>query len=815
MRSRSREDVLLAACVVATVISGGCSNGSEAPPNTDLSRRLPSEAPGEWDVRGRDGSAEAPALDTAIDDSDAEESLREERAQFDASGGEPSERHLAVMKELASLLIRRGEYVEAELLLRDIVAIRRRASQRNGVASNANAAEREVAAAESDLAACLVNQGKHTAAEPLLRAALAARVEALGEHHPDVALTRIALARSLACCGELAAAEQLLTRAAADFESARLRSGGEAPRAGFDRVFSLDRSGGDGSRRTLDESPYRLLAAVRLALGMHTEAWAAAEKGQGRVLADLLLRTNRRALSLNEQVREGTLKRRIGDLERTLATFSGTGTEGGNVAEQRLAALREELRVAEGALSTFEKETERKYPLNRGQPYELPRIQAVLGPKNAVVGWVDGTDLCPGGSIGSWAYVIRDSGPVRWARVGSSDETRDSDRPCDLYRSLFTTPPEPGEPSTVAAGLAHEVYASRLAPIEQELSGVEDLVVIPSGAMLALPVESLIDSHGRFVGDRFRIRYCPSSTVYAWLVEEARARKPRDTLAPSAFLLGDPPFNAEQRAHMSNQPSEHKFEVARSGEPRPALWHAGPGEARRLRGGNREALQRLPRLMGARFEVLRTSRLLGDGVRMFLGPDASEQTLVTAASSIRDYDILHVATHAIVDDQNPGNCALILSQVGLPDPEVAAQLGERICDGRWTANEILQEWKLDADLVVLSGCQTGLGREIPGEGYLGLCHAFLQAGAHNLVISLWEVDDESTPKLMEFFYEVLMSAGTTQRSASRPVDLSGTKIAEALGQAKQAIREFSPDGTRRPYSHPWYWAGFILVGSSQ
>jgi CHAT domain-containing protein len=99
---------------------------------------------------------------------------------------------------------------------------------------------------------------------------------------------------------------------------------------------------------------------------------------------------------------------------------------------------------------------------------------------------------------------------------------------------------------------------------------------------------------------------------------------------------------------------------------------------------------------------------------------------------------------------------------------------------------------LNADLVVLSACETGKGKMVRGEGVLGLPRAFLYAGARNVVLSLWSVSDEGTASLMKVFYRELVQG---RRSPG-----------EALARAKEEMI-----GTER-WHHPFYWAGFVLVG---
>jgi CHAT domain-containing protein len=113
-------------------------------------------------------------------------------------------------------------------------------------------------------------------------------------------------------------------------------------------------------------------------------------------------------------------------------------------------------------------------------------------------------------------------------------------------------------------------------------------------------------------------------------------------------------------------------------------------------------------------------------------------------------------------------------------------------DGKLRMADILN-LRLDADLVVLSACETGLGRRVTGEGLVGFARAFFYAGARSLAVSLWLVADSSTPDLMRDFYSRLER---------------GERKADALRQAKLAMIA----GGR--FAHPFYWAPFVLVGDA-
>jgi CHAT domain-containing protein len=213
----------------------------------------------------------------------------------------------------------------------------------------------------------------------------------------------------------------------------------------------------------------------------------------------------------------------------------------------------------------------------------------------------------------------------------------------------------------------------------------------------------------------------------------------------------------------------------------------------------------------SRIEVETVAEVLNRPV-ILLGQDASEQALVELAESgkMRDYHTIHLATHALVDDEVPARSAFVLSQVDLPDPLAAAMAGERIFDGLLTAREVLRDWDLDADLVTLSACETALGREVDGEGYIGFAHAFLQAGARTLLVSLWKVEDEATSLLMRRFYENRAGAYSERRGGGQ----AGRRMskAEALREAKHWLRTYTDTIGRQPFEHPRYWSAFILIG---
>jgi CHAT domain-containing protein len=151
-------------------------------------------------------------------------------------------------------------------------------------------------------------------------------------------------------------------------------------------------------------------------------------------------------------------------------------------------------------------------------------------------------------------------------------------------------------------------------------------------------------------------------------------------------------------------------------------------------------------------------------------------------SPLADFRYIHFATHGLVDSRYPGLSALVLSQF---DEHGAGQ------DGYLRLDDIYN-LRLDADLVVLSACDTALGREVRGEGLIGLTQGFMAAGARSLVASLWQVPDRATAELMARFYGHLLN--------------DGLRPAEALRRAQLWA------ASEPRYRDPYFWGGFVLVG---
>jgi CHAT domain-containing protein len=161
----------------------------------------------------------------------------------------------------------------------------------------------------------------------------------------------------------------------------------------------------------------------------------------------------------------------------------------------------------------------------------------------------------------------------------------------------------------------------------------------------------------------------------------------------------------------------------------------------------------------------------------------NEQATVAKFKEIAgNYKILHIATHGIVDNQNPVHSRLLFSPVTMQTDGADLQYND------------LFNLQLNADLAVLSACNTGYGRNSEGEGIIALSRGFLYSGVPSLVISLWKVEDESTAAIMKSFYKYLKD-GFSKDESLRKAKLDYLKKSDKLSAS------------------PYYWSGFVNIGN--
>ncbi len=290
--------------------------------------------------------------------------------------------------------------------------------------------------------------------------------------------------------------------------------------------------------------------------------------------------------------------------------------------------------------------------------------------------------------------------------------------------------------------LGQQIYQTLFQTIEAKITGAKKLIIVPDGALAYLPFETLTDKNPNptYLIERYAIRYAPSASALA----QIRSYHRTNTAATSGIIaFGDPMYGTQDAV-------------------------TGGGELRQL--------------PYTRIEINEIASLFPVSQRrIFLGLEANEKTV--KAESLQPYKYIHFAAHGNVDEAHPARSGIVLAR--LSDPKE---------DGTLQMTEVMQ-LKLNADLVTLSACRTGLGKLLNGEGMIGLTRAFIYAGASSVVVSLWNVNDVATASLMKSFYKNLQN---------------GIPKDEALRQAKLELLS----SEKRAWRHPYYWASFVLIGEN-
>jgi len=305
-----------------------------------------------------------------------------------------------------------------------------------------------------------------------------------------------------------------------------------------------------------------------------------------------------------------------------------------------------------------------------------------------------------------------------------------------------------------------------LGPLKGKLQ-TKKLLFVADGALQYIPFALLHDpDSGNFLVSSHEIINAPSASTLAVLRRDAAKRKrPTNAIA----VLADPVFESDDPR--ISRSANNANQAQTTTEVRQALRDAGISA---------DGMQ-IPRLIASASEAdgIMAVAPWRSGLRA-VGFDANRERVM--GSELSDYRIIHFATHGIINNEHPELSGIVLS---LFDSEGRSQNGFlRLHD--------IYNLRLPADLVVLSACSTGLGKDVRGEGLIGLTRGFIYAGASGVIASLWKVDDDATAELMTHFYEALFEKGMSPPAALRNAQL-------ALSQNKR-------------WQSPYYWAGFVIQG---
>ncbi len=342
----------------------------------------------------------------------------------------------------------------------------------------------------------------------------------------------------------------------------------------------------------------------------------------------------------------------------------------------------------------------------------------------------------------------------------------------DYYRRLLSSPS--GQSRKERETIARLLYDHLVKPAAKELAGAREILVVPDGLLSVLPFETFIEESGRYLVEKFDVRYTQSLSVQK-LVAGRRYEGGRTSL----LAIGGAPYSGGASVAGKETAAEPDAGLLRD---RAATALAEGKSLRPLyESMGITGWQDLP---GTLVEVKKIAPLFA-GSKLITGREASERRIkaMSASGELAGYRYVHLGAHGLAVPEVPELSALVLSQER-----------DGADDGYLTMQEIAG-LKFRADYVTLSACETGLGRIYSGEGVAGLCQAFLTGGANGLGVSLWQVADESTAEFMAGLY------ASIARGKAGP--------AASLADMKRA---FIRGDYGKSFTDPFFWAPFIHYG---
>jgi CHAT domain-containing protein len=471
------------------------------------------------------------------------------------------------------------------------------------------------------------------------------------------------------------------------------------------------------------------------------------------------------------EIRQGIgeeLKRREQENQNRLSTIQSQliqARQQPKPDQRQVATLQDELKKAGAEREELEREIRRQHPsyaeIRYPAPLRAEAVRALLDEQTAMLEYFLGQE-------NSFLFVVtRES--VASFRLPKADEIG---RLTQELREAIKTPGRREFNSFTRA--SHRLYQTLVAPASDALAGKKRLLIVPDGALHYLPFEALMVKSAEagaepdYLLKRWAVGYAPSASVLASLRRNTRGAE--DNRGKQFLAFADPVYEAGvQNDLAAKKPASNSM-----------MQNTVALATRSLL--DNDARLDLTRLAHSRREVTEIARRYRpEQVALFLGQEAKEENVKTA-SALASARRIHFATHGLISERRPQYSGLVLTLDDDPREDGLLQVYE------------IFNLKLQADLVVLSACQTGLGQQLKGEGIIGLTRAFMYAGAPSVVVSLWRVADASTAELMVGFYQHL------DRGADK---------AEALRRAKLELMK------NPRYAHPYFWAPFVLTGEAK
>jgi CHAT domain-containing protein/tetratricopeptide (TPR) repeat protein len=595
------------------------------------------------------------------------------------------------------------------------------------------------------------------------------------------------LGRSLTRAGETARAEESFTQALSFYRAAgdtaleadalaglaridndqgKLAEASDRILAALDLAESIRANIGNSDTRmrmaSLHRAYYDLAIDVQMRLENTAKAFEISERAHARGLVDLLTEGR---IDVRQGADEGLLSR-----ERAAREMLDAKHErfqrllASNHSAAQAAAARKELDELVDRFQAIEGEIRAQSPafamLTHAPPISLAGTQLLLPAAGTVLvefwlgerrsyAWVVSKTGCRGWQLPQQSVLeglARQAYEAANARNARKEESvDDKSARLDAEEARFNR-------------IMRDLSVKLLEPLDAHLA--ERMYIVADGALEYLPFAAMpLPRSTQFLVEKHELSMLPSASVLSALRSEAAGRA---TAEKTAAVFADPVFRSDDPRVAHRSPAA---------ETQPAL----------LRAADEAGIAGLARLSFSRQEADAISGMAPPrSVWKAIDFDASRAQVLKPG--LAHYRIVHFATHALLNSRHPELSGVVLSLVnsnGQPQ------------DGFLTLNEIYN-LKLHADLVVLSGCQTALGKEIRSEGLVGLTRGFMYAGSPRVIASLWSIRDRSTAEFMRRFYEATLVHHLTPAAALRQTQLSMMHDAQ--------------------WSDPYYWGAFVAQG---
>jgi CHAT domain-containing protein/tetratricopeptide (TPR) repeat protein len=685
---------------------------------------------------------------------DSEPLFRRALAIYEKAGGPENPAVATLLNNLGQVAKVTGRFAEAEPLIKRSLAIREKVLGQD---------HPDVARSLNNMADLYERQRRYADAEPLYRRALSIRERAVGPDHPETAISANNLAYLLRQEDRVVDALPLLARL--------IVTGRAQARVGLPVLYDAQRQQHVAPGTALDDA----LNVVQR--GVQSSAASAVNK-----LAVRLAVGNDRLAELVR--RDQDLGSEAESLDKSImAAVSKDRAKRDPSAEQR---ARERISAIAGDRARLQKAISAEFPdyaaLSNPLPLTAKEVQSLLSADEAMV-------LFAVAEKESYVFALTrdnfDWMPIPLGADALSEKIAGFRRGLDVAKASDSS----GKSGLFDLALANELYSALLSPVEPLIRDKRSLLVVPTGALTALPFHLLVtEKPAMAIPDRFDgyrnaawllKRHAVSVLPSVTSLKTLRAFVRRDQNVKPMTGFGDPLFDPAQGAGGKRG----ALNAAARSLPSVAyteFWRGAGVDRARL-------AQALPQLPDTADELNAVAGDLGVAASdIHLGSDASETTLKRARLS--DYAIVYFATHGLVagDVKGVGEPSLALS--------IPAQPTE-FDDGLLTSSEVAQ-LKLNADWVVLSACNTIAGDKPGAEALSGLARSFFYAGARALLVTHWAVDSAAATRLTTSTFDRLKKDPRIGR-------------AEAL---RQAMLAYLDDASSPRNAYPAFWGPFALIG---